>query len=447
MIQGNHIIAPINIADPYNLMGVGKLGDFYDLAYICGNTHGKINIYAKYKPYKINTPKEITDSDRLSANYGMAPKSVGLNNINEETDLLWGQWSAPVKDVDWSRLNDFIGYNHSAISCIDKIEMGNSLTGSIIPVKKSTVYENNTPFGYNATLYFNINAELSIGDYWINTVSNLIKTYRLTLVIGADIDGLDSGNIVYAQSEKTVEEGLSSGLMTVYLPTDTDEFYDLMNVNINKNIVFLCLAPTASNNSLSTVVSLKMYEYVDNFIHQNSKCASYGDGAEGGEIPAFTSYGHMDLKTTDLDSAFDIYKDAPSNSIIIGFAKGYPTFSITSGNVGNGFDLDLQLDINARLADGGSAGQFSITSPFTEKIRFSKNNETQTFVEGSPESGILGVKIDKSWFSQSGLYNFEIRVVTRTIAVSSGQRISVQSDGQGNGIQTEFFTKQFNVSF
>lgn len=111
MIQGNHIVAPINIADPYNLMGVSKLGDFYDLAYICKNTHGKINENSLYKPIEFGLPSEIPDDYYYQANFGYSiPKYNDYAVMAENYNTKW-TYQPP---TTWCRITDFLKYDHGA---------------------------------------------------------------------------------------------------------------------------------------------------------------------------------------------------------------------------------------------------------------------------------------------------------------------------------------------
>lgn len=45
--NGTRIVSPINLQEPYTVMGVSKTGTYYDVAYICGNGHGRINIWER----------------------------------------------------------------------------------------------------------------------------------------------------------------------------------------------------------------------------------------------------------------------------------------------------------------------------------------------------------------------------------------------------------------
>ena len=122
-VTTNSVInAPVNIADPYNLMGVGKLvrpdgTSVYDLAYICGNTHGKINEWSKEKPIRVGTPQEPTKAQKNAALRGMdifiTDSYISAAN-NGKSNSTWG-YLPPRVNVDFSRLTDFELYNHEAV--------------------------------------------------------------------------------------------------------------------------------------------------------------------------------------------------------------------------------------------------------------------------------------------------------------------------------------------
>lgn len=68
MISNNKISAPIGLQEVYSLLGVSKTGTYYDVAYICGNAHGRINPWSDLpksgqstsRPDTIHRTEEIT---------------------------------------------------------------------------------------------------------------------------------------------------------------------------------------------------------------------------------------------------------------------------------------------------------------------------------------------------------------------------------------------------
>lgn len=130
-ISNGIITAPISANDPYTAMGVGSYNGTYDVAYICCNKHGKIAIWSLHKPVRASGPQELTDSQ-----FALNDKSYGLAIINKNTgDEIIGSLSvslsniksllnyeyrldAPIENINWSRLTDFIGYYHNATPAI-----------------------------------------------------------------------------------------------------------------------------------------------------------------------------------------------------------------------------------------------------------------------------------------------------------------------------------------
>lgn len=111
-ISNGVITAPINPDEVYKLLGVGKYNGWYDIGYICSDEHEKTNKYAKYKPEIIDTPKDVTEDQRRSNMYGFSVPKISTSNLN--TDAVW-EYKPPVAGINWCRLNDFIGYDASAV--------------------------------------------------------------------------------------------------------------------------------------------------------------------------------------------------------------------------------------------------------------------------------------------------------------------------------------------
>lgn len=109
-----------NIYAVLGLRGSATLGR--DLAWACGNAHGKTNKWARYKPEAIGGVAPITDAERAKNNYGLAPSNPealnGLSftpaSIQAIAALTWG-YKAPVPGTNWARLTDWLGYNHAAV--------------------------------------------------------------------------------------------------------------------------------------------------------------------------------------------------------------------------------------------------------------------------------------------------------------------------------------------
>lgn len=132
MSYSNGIIsAPVNVSDPYYVMGVDMYNGNFDLTYICGNSHNKINTLSKKKPVRLNniegsqSDAYFTSDTNDSINYKdewwrsqrgycgfLIPTSDYLVNPSIK-DNIW-QYEPPRSDVDWNRILDFEGYSHNA---------------------------------------------------------------------------------------------------------------------------------------------------------------------------------------------------------------------------------------------------------------------------------------------------------------------------------------------
>lgn len=132
MSQSNGIIsAPVDMADPYYVMGVGQYNGWWDEVYMCANVHGRTNPFSKYKPVRLDsflgrddTGYFRTDNYQQMINYStdwfrgkdghcgfIVPATTVLANPSQP-DPVW-QYAPPAVG-EWSRLIDFIGYNHNA---------------------------------------------------------------------------------------------------------------------------------------------------------------------------------------------------------------------------------------------------------------------------------------------------------------------------------------------
>lgn len=123
MYSNGIISAPISASDPYQVLGVGMYAGGYDIGYICSNNHGKINKWSYDKPIRVDTPAELSETQKQDASNGMdAYYSTDLDSVIANAEKAdWG-YLPPRSGVDWSRLTDFIGYNHNCVRpCTTKV--------------------------------------------------------------------------------------------------------------------------------------------------------------------------------------------------------------------------------------------------------------------------------------------------------------------------------------
>lgn len=131
-VNNGKVTAPVSLYDVMTALGESK----EDLGTLC--TSDKINRWAKFKPYRINQPGDITDTQRKYINFGLIMPTI----YNSKAELIaglrsnggsWG-YDRPA-DVDWQRLTDFDGYNHNSIPPFGTIKSQDILlsSGPVIP--------------------------------------------------------------------------------------------------------------------------------------------------------------------------------------------------------------------------------------------------------------------------------------------------------------------------
>lgn len=140
-IIDNKITAPVNVKEPYTLLGLGAYNGWYDVGYICSNKHERINPWSRYKPVCLPLMGVDDTFDNTTMLWAEKPQSIsswkrpwfyGTNFypvftipvISSLNDL--GQNGVPNEGAMWSynppfggdqapyRIDDFLGYNHFA---------------------------------------------------------------------------------------------------------------------------------------------------------------------------------------------------------------------------------------------------------------------------------------------------------------------------------------------
>lgn len=174
-IQYGEVIAPIGLQELYNHMGLAPKDGWYDLAYLCGNQHGKINKWADCKPIRGGTQAPITDTQRWTeqqvGDLGDRVTTVSINGLlfAKATSLGYGNgggtfivskgflyklingqlpkpdYLAPRAGTDWSRLTDFEGYRHQSPPLFPRFPGGTQRvryvgSGTLIPFQQGQEY-------------------------------------------------------------------------------------------------------------------------------------------------------------------------------------------------------------------------------------------------------------------------------------------------------------------
>lgn len=126
------VTAPIGLYDVMVALGESR----EDIGTLC--TSDKINKWARFKPYNIPQPFDITETQRKAINFGLTFPAIyvardtliaGLKGNTE-----WG-YDRPT-DIDRQRITDFDGYNHDAIPPFGTIKSQDLMLsdGPVIPV-------------------------------------------------------------------------------------------------------------------------------------------------------------------------------------------------------------------------------------------------------------------------------------------------------------------------
>ena len=122
MSHSNGIIkAPVDlVGDVAAVLGVAT----YDVGYLCGNAHGQINKWARYKPIRHTSNGELKDQQFADQMFGLSPGATFSGVEGLVAAVEGGTFAAkcgwtyepPRPGTDWCRLTDFNGYNANATS-------------------------------------------------------------------------------------------------------------------------------------------------------------------------------------------------------------------------------------------------------------------------------------------------------------------------------------------
>lgn len=100
------------------------------LSYLCGNSHGRINKWARCKPERSASTTPLTEEQRKGNNFALLPTNMyrSADQLVEHTadgDIVNDMtYEAPRADTDRMRLSDFDGYVHGAVSPMGSLPEG-----------------------------------------------------------------------------------------------------------------------------------------------------------------------------------------------------------------------------------------------------------------------------------------------------------------------------------
>lgn len=106
------ITAPVSTDDVSQILSVAS----HDVATLCSS--GKINPASKCKPIRVDQPESLTDAQRMGNGtdglyYGVRVKQNGTGLYNIDSSGMY-EYVGVRAGVDWARLDDFVGYVHTA---------------------------------------------------------------------------------------------------------------------------------------------------------------------------------------------------------------------------------------------------------------------------------------------------------------------------------------------
>lgn len=172
---GSRLSAPLGLQEVYNVLGVNKSGTYYDVGYICGNAHGRINKWSKKKPIRYAQPGELTDaqfkgttSDNNAGIYYGLQVASSAGRLGQLHDAGW-QYLPPRPGTDWCRLTDFNGYDHNAKPTLNADYTGaNPCIYNVDGQFSASIVYNNTgnTTGVDVGQMLPGNVSQTIGDYY-----------------------------------------------------------------------------------------------------------------------------------------------------------------------------------------------------------------------------------------------------------------------------------------
>lgn len=114
-------VDPINVEEPYFVMGVAPLvdedgDDLYDIGYICSNIHGRVNWFSKYKPVELVGIEDTSNNPSWwKGDNGSCSINIPKTNDGSPEKLkALLTYIPPTLNLSYFRLTDFMGYNHKA---------------------------------------------------------------------------------------------------------------------------------------------------------------------------------------------------------------------------------------------------------------------------------------------------------------------------------------------
>lgn len=125
-VENGFIVKPLSVTDVKQVLGVAS----NDVGYLCGNGHGKVNMWSKCKPVRLTSAMPDRETEWWKGENEQCGYSVfyctsddadrAFNEILHDLSLLdWSYGFTPNGSTYPYRLADFDGYNHNAVAPFD----------------------------------------------------------------------------------------------------------------------------------------------------------------------------------------------------------------------------------------------------------------------------------------------------------------------------------------
>ena len=122
--ENGKITAPVSLAaDVYQVLGVTPTDGLYDVGYICGNSHGCINLFSRYKPVRYPKMEVLTDTEFGYIRHGVDFKQGNADGWKDIAGQVWEYQAPRGGSNEPFRLTDFNGYAHYATPFIAGVGM------------------------------------------------------------------------------------------------------------------------------------------------------------------------------------------------------------------------------------------------------------------------------------------------------------------------------------
>lgn len=108
------LTAPLSVAATAAFLGLPAGGKSRDVAWLCGNAHGRINMWAAHKPMRYPSTLPLTDAQKRAANHGLTPPDGATAGMPVDDAWMLRVWTygAPRGGAaEPYRLSDFDGYD------------------------------------------------------------------------------------------------------------------------------------------------------------------------------------------------------------------------------------------------------------------------------------------------------------------------------------------------